>query len=151
MALFSRSGARNALSTFVRSSEEGGSTDSCALQSARLLLAGFTPILWDDVLAGFVSDPAIFAAAVSHIASASMAPSKLEELAGVKTIKALRVLAKDVDASIVTTNDGALSAFLRGVAALGADGRVWLLLVAASLAGLRADAQLRPLIYPNLK
>ncbi len=151
MALFSRSGARSALSTFVRQNDEGGSTDSRATQSARLLQAGFAPILWDDELGGFVSDPAIFAAAVSHIATASMAPAKLEELKAVKTIQAMRALAKDVDASIVTPEDGALSAFLRGVAALGTDGRVWLLLVAAHLGSLKATAQLRPLIYPNLK
>lgn len=150
MALFSRSGARNALSTFVRQSSEGGD-DSRSSQSALLIAAGVSTVVWDDILGGFMNDPAIFAAAVSHIACASMAPMKLEELAGVKTIKALRQLAREVDASIVTTKEEDLSAFLRGVVALGADGRVWLLLVAAHLANLKADENVRPLIYPNLK
>jgi hypothetical protein len=149
MALFNRHSATDALSTFLRTSEEGGATDSRSQQSKQLLAAGVSLIVWDGILDGFVSDPAIFAAAMSNIACASVASSKLEELTGVRSIKALRQLAREVDGSIIITKSEALEAYLKEASACGRDGKVWLLLVAAHLSALRANADLRPLIYPH--
>lgn len=146
MTLFSYTSVKSALSTFVREGD-----DSRASQSDFLIATGVSTIVWDEILGGFINDPAIFAAAVSHIACASMAPAKLEELAGVKSIKSLRRFAREVDASIVTTRDESLRTFLTEIAKLGRDGRVWILLVAANLASLRTDQDLQLLIYPNLK
>jgi hypothetical protein len=149
--LFSKFGASNTLSTLVRSSEEGA-TDARVLQSERLLAEAVErQVVYDDILQGFVSDPAIFAATVSHMATARLTPSKLEEVREAKTIKALRKLAAGMSEDLVVTESTTLQSFLTGAVALGADGRAWVLLVAAHLSTLKADTKLRPLLFLNTK
>ncbi|MFA4846262.1 MAG: hypothetical protein WC654_06945 [Patescibacteria group bacterium] len=135
------------MSTFVRTSEEGGLTDSRGMQSRKLIDAGASTAQWDDILEGFVSDPAIFAAAVSHVAVANVAKAQLEELAKVKSIKGLRGLSKQITVGVVSTSDTSLLDFLTEVVAITKDGRAWLFLVAANLSALRGDTKLRPLTY----
>ncbi len=147
MALFPKFGASNALSTLVRSSEEGA-TDARALQSERLLAEPVeSQVVYDDILQGFVSDPAIFAATVSHMATARLTPARLEEVREAKTIKALRKLAAGVSTDLIVTESTTLQDFLARAVALGADGRAWVQLVAAHLSTLKADTKLRPLLF----
>jgi len=150
LKLFRNTTVFTALSTLVRQTEEGDATDSRKAQSARLIEAGAaSQAVYDDILEGFVSDPVIFAAAVSGIAGASLPPATIESLLEAGSMKALRKLAKDFDPATIETGDPSLRAFLDEAARLDPDGRAWAMLAAGHLSLLRADRKIRPLIYPN--
>ncbi len=150
LRLFRDTSVFDALATLVRQSDDGGATDSRADTAAKLIEAGAErQAVYDDVLEGFVSDPAIFAAAVSGIAGASLPPATLEPLLEVRSIKALRKLARDFDAATIQTDDSLLRSLLDEAAVLNVDGKAWALLVAGHLSLLRADRNLRPLIHPS--
>ncbi|MBI4437416.1 hypothetical protein HY631_00490 [Candidatus Uhrbacteria bacterium] len=145
---FTRMGATDALSTFIRASEDGV-TDSRPHQARQLVAAGAATAQWDEILEGFVSDPAIFAAAVSHLATAHLDQGTLDRLAQVRSRKQLTAVMWDclVSAGDIQTENQVLRRFLQEVLALGKDGQAWFLLVAAHLSTLRADVKLRPLVY----
>lgn len=148
--MFDRSAVFEAFSTFVRKNEEGGATDSRRSQLDSYLAhpLGQVSAVYDDVLQGFVGDPATFAAMMSCLAGARLPPSKLEELSSVKSIKALRKLTMDIDPFVVQTEHEPLRIFLQTTFDLGKDGRAWVLLVAGHLSSLRTDSTARAFIYP---
>lgn len=171
LRLFRNTSVFSALSTLVRQTEEGDATDSRATMAARLIEAGAArQAAYDEILGGFVSDPAIVAAAVSGIAGASLPPATIESLLAAPSIRALRKLTRDFDPATIETDDANLRAFLDDAArvgrtsdpkledieqvmaqlhGIGPDGRAWLMLVAGHLTLLRADRKVRPLIYPR--
>ncbi len=171
MRLFRNTSVFSALFTLVRQTEEGDATDSRPIQARALIAAGaVSQAVYDDVLEGFVSDPSIFAAAVSGIARASLPAATIESLLEIRSMKSLRKLAKGFDPGAIETDDPALRAFLDQAACLdpgatsrkdldavrevldnvmgtGPDGRAWVMLVAGHLSLLRTDRKVRSFLY----
>jgi len=115
----------------------------------------------DEILEGFVSDPAVFAAAVSRVAGASLPQATISSLLATESIDGLRELAGAFDPSTIETSSENLAAFIGKEGDLdpdgkaidcvmnaGPDGRAWIMLVAAHLTLLRANREIRTLIYP---
>jgi hypothetical protein len=148
--LFAPDAAVAALSTFLRETEDGGAIDSRVNQATLLMTSGIRKLaLYDADLGGFVCDPAIFAAAASHLAASALRPNVVEELGSVRNLNALRLLAAKMETDLVKVDSPELDQFF--AAASGETERAWILLVSAHLARLKTVATLRPFLYPNYR
>ena len=158
MHLFRKTSVSSAYFTFVRQTEEGEATDSRPSQARQLIALGAaSQAVHDEILEGFVMDPAVFAAAVSHIATASLSLDELDILLKARELAVIRRLAFVVIMAhrgittqcAIDTEDAALRAFIDEALALGPDGQAWTVLVAGHLSLLRTDREIRPLLYPH--
>lgn len=162
MRLFRNTSVDNAIKMLVQEWDGGDSTDSRAGTAESLISAGAAgQVVYDEILEGFVSDPAIFAAAASGMAGASLPSTSIESLLAIESVDELRELAKDFDPAAIETKNASLGAFIGkegdldpvgkimdNVMNASPDGRAWLMLVAAHLTQLRANQEFRTRIYP---